>query len=243
MLEIFTFEILVALLTLTTLEIVLGVDNLVFISVVTKNLPKEKQDFGRRIGLIGAMVMRIALLFAIAWIISLSEPFATIYGFAISWRDVILFGGGIFLLVKATHEIHNTVEGADEISGPARKAQSMPGVIAQIMALDLVFSLDSVITAVGMVDDLWVMVVAIVIAVLVMLWASKPLAEFIEQHPTVKMLALSFLLLVGVVLVADGLHFHIPRGYIYFSVAFAILVEILNLVARKNRRKKRKQQG
>ena len=238
-LDIFTPDILLALLTLTTLEVVLGIDNLVFISVMTKALPEEQQDRARKAGLVGAMLMRIGLLFVISWIIGLSEPFAEPFGFQVSWRDVILFGGGVFLMVKGVLEIHNTVEG-EEFTGERKKAATFLGVFLQIMALDLVFSLDSVITAVGMVDVLWVMVTAIVISVLAMLWAARPLADFISRHPTVKMLALSFLLLVGVVLIADGLHFHIPRGYIYASIAFAILVEALNLAAARNRRNRLK---
>ena len=218
----------IALITLTVLEVVLGIDNIVFISVLTGRLPKEQQARARALGLGGAMVMRIALLFSIAWIIRLTAPLFTVFGNEVSGRALILGAGGLFLLAKATHEIHEKLEG-EEGRVSAKVAPSFASVIAQVMVLDMVFSLDSVITAVGMADDLAVMVAAIVIAVGIMLIAAGPVSEFVERHPTVKMLALSFLLLIGMSLVADSLEFHIPKGYIYFAMGFSVLVEMLNL--------------
>ncbi|MBK5910548.1 hypothetical protein CCR85_03460 [Rhodothalassium salexigens] len=223
--------------TLALLEIILGIDNLIFLSVITSRLPEHRQARARLIGLLGALVMRIGLLLGIAWIMSLQEPFMSVLGQSVSWRDLILMGGGLFLLYKGTTEIHATVEGEDD-HGNATKAASIgfAAAIAQIMALDMVFSLDSVITAVGMVDHIEVMIAAVTAAIGVMIFAADPVADFIQRHPTTKMLALSFLLLIGVALVADGLHFHIPRGYLYFAVGFSALVEALNLTARKRRR-------
>lgn len=228
-------EIWIALFTLTTLEIVLGIDNIVFISILSKSLPEEQQPLARKLGLLGALLTRILLLLSIAWIIGLTAPLFTAYGQVVSWRDVILISGGVFLIVKGTLEIHQSVEGIDHENDKASATKSFFSVIIQIMLLDVIFSLDSVITAVGMVDDISIMIAAITIAMAIMMWASEPLSAFISEHPTVKMLALSFLLLIGMALVADGMHFHIPRGYIYFSIAFAIIVEILNLLAAKSR--------
>jgi len=228
-------NIWVAFATLALLEIVLGIDNLVFLSVVTERLPEHQAKRARRIGLAGALLMRIALLFAISWIIGLTRPIFTVMEFTVSWRDVILGAGGLFLLVKGTLEIHSEVEG-DDHDGP-RVALGMTAAIVQIMILDMVFSLDSVITAVGMTEHLPVMVAAVVLAILVMFFAAEPVADFIQRHPTMKMLALSFLLLVGVALCADALHFHIPRGYLYFAIAFSLMVEILNHLARRRRRR------
>jgi len=224
----------IALLTLTVLEIVLGIDNIVFISVLTGRLPREQQPRARAIGLGAAMVMRIALLLTISWVIGLTQPLFTVLGFEFSGRDLILVGGGVFLLAKATTEIHAALEGEDD--GPdatAVRVASFGGVIAQIGLLDIVFSLDSVITAVGMANDIPVMIIAIVIAIGVMLVASGPLSRFVEEHPTVKMLALSFLLLIGMSLVADGFDVHIPKGYIYFAMGFSVFVEMLNLRLRR----------
>jgi predicted tellurium resistance membrane protein TerC len=232
-------EIWLSLVTLIALEIVLGIDNLVFISILSGRLPVEKQKTARRLGLAMALLTRLALLAAIAWIVSLTEPFIEIRGFGLSWRDAILLIGGVFLLYKATHEIHNETAGTEDERKPANRGATMAMVVTQIAVIDIVFSLDSVITAVGMADHLWVMVVAVVSAVALMLVASEPLARFVADHPTVKMLALSFLILIGVVLVADGLHFHIPKGYIYFSLAFSIGVEFLNQRARARHRRKR----
>ncbi len=228
-------NIWIAFATLALLEIVLGIDNLVFLSVVTERLPEHQAQRARRIGLAGALLMRIALLFAISWIIGLTRPIFTVMEFTVSWRDVILGAGGLFLLVKGTLEIHSEVEG-DDHGGP-RVALGMTAAIVQIMILDMVFSLDSVITAVGMTEHLPVMVAAVVLAILVMFFAAEPVAGFIQRHPTMKILALSFLLLVGVALCADALHFHIPRGYLYFAIAFSLMVEVLNHLARRRRRR------
>lgn len=232
-------QIWASLLTLTALEIVLGIDNIIFLSIVVSRLPAEQQAKARMIGLTGALVFRIALLASLAWIIGLKEPIFTISDFAFSWRDLILGAGGLFLLYKGTLEIHESVEGGHDEDGAGKKTITFAAAIFQIMLLDIIFSLDSVITAVGMVDNIWVMVTAVVIAVIVMMVASKPVSEFIQQHPTTKMLALSFLLLVGVALVADGLHFHIPRGYLYFAIFFSATVEVLNLMAQKRKQRAR----
>ena len=225
-------QIWIGLLTLTVLEIVLGIDNVIFISILAGRLPADQQGKARTIGLGLAMIMRIALLFSLSWIMRLTAPLFTIDRFdhSVSGRDLILFLGGLFLLAKSTHEIHNKLEGA-EGHGSARVAPSFAGVLVQILLLDVVFSLDSVITAVGMVDELGVMVAAVVIAVIVMILFAGPVSRFVDRHPTVKMLALSFLLLIGMALVADGLHQHIPKGYIYGAMAFSVFVEMLNLRA------------
>ena len=226
-------EAWVALATLTTLEIVLGIDNVVFISILTQKLPLEQQARGRTIGLGAAMISRILLLFSIAWIMRLTAPIFEVFGEAISGRDLILIVGGLFLLGKATHEIHDKLEGAgDRHAGAGKKAASFASVIFQILLIDLVFSLDSVITAVGMAEDLAVMVIAVVVAVVIMMLSVGAISRFIEAHPTVKILALSFLLLIGMMLVAEGLGQHIPKGYIYFAMAFSVLVEMINLRVR-----------
>jgi predicted tellurium resistance membrane protein TerC len=218
----------IALATLTFLEIVLGVDNIIFISILSGKLPASEQPKARRIGLLGAMVTRVMLLFSLAWIIRLTHPWFTILGRPISGRDLILILGGLFLLGKSTHEIHDKLEG-EEGHSSNRVAASLVSVIVQIMLLDVVFSLDSVITAVGMVDELWVMVTAVIIAVGIMMWSAEPISAFVHRHPTVKMLALSFLLLIGVSLVAEGFGHHIPKGYIYFAMGFSVFVEAINL--------------
>jgi len=227
-------DIWVALFTLTALEIVLGIDNIVFISILAGKLPVEQQARGRTLGLALAMFTRVGLLFSLSWIIRLTAPLFTILGQEISGRDLILIGGGLFLIGKSTHEIHGKLEG-EEGERTSRTAANFGSIIVQILLLDIVFSLDSVITAVGMVDQLAVMVAAVVIAVGVMLIASGPISTFVEKHPTVKMLALSFLLLIGVSLLAEGFDQHIPKGYIYFAMGFAVLVETLNLWARGRR--------
>ena len=226
-----------SLLTLTLLEVVLGIDNVIFLSIVSGRLPPAQQPRARVIGLGLAAGMRILLLFSISWIIGLTQPIFSVFEQSVSWRDIVLIVGGLFLLVKGTMEIHHMSEAAEEDvqAAPA----SFAGVIAQIVMLDIVFSLDSVITAVGMSQHLPVMVTAVLISVAVMLLAAKPIGDFINRHPTVKMLALSFLLLVGVALIADGFHFHIPRGYLYFAIAFSVLVECLNLVAARARARRR----
>ncbi len=222
----------IALVTLTSLEIVLGIDNIVFISILTGKLPEEQRQKGRMIGLSLAMIMRILLLMTLAWIIRLTAPLFTVFGNEISGRDLILILGGLFLIAKSTHEIHDKLEG-EESEHRAKIASSFGSVMVQIMLLDLVFSLDSVITAVGMVDEIPIMVAAVIIAIIFMMLFAKAIGDFVEGHPTVKMLALSFLLLIGMALVADGLDFHIPKGYIYFAMGFSVFVEILNLNLRK----------
>ncbi len=224
----------IALGTLAALEIVLGIDNIVVISILTGKLPVEQQAKGRIIGLGLAMLVRILLLFSIAWIMRLTAPLFTVLGTAISGRDLILIIGGLFLLGKSTHEIHNKLEGEEDAdTGKVRAAVSFGSVLIQIMLLDIVFSLDSVITAVGMAEEVAVMVIAIVIAILIMMASAGAVSDFVHKHPTVKMLALSFLLLIGVMLIAEGLGRHIPKGYIYFAMAFSVLVEMLNLRAKK----------
>lgn len=229
MLELLTAENLIALLTLTTLEIVLGIDNIVFIAVLTARLPPEQRNRGRKVGLALAMLSRIALLLAISWIMKLTAELFTIFGHSVSGRDLILIGGGLFLLAKATHEIHQKLEGGEEKDCPKQGLVSLGNVLVQVAILDLVFSLDSVITAVGMVKSVPVMVLAIVIAIAVMMLFANPISNFIERHPTMKMLALSFLLLVGVLLVAEGIGQHIEKGYVYFAMGFSLFVEMLNL--------------
>jgi predicted tellurium resistance membrane protein TerC len=218
--------------TLTLLEIVLGIDNIVFISILADKLPKAQRNRARVVGLALAMITRILLLFSLTWIIRLTAPLFGILGQEISGRDLVLILGGLFLLAKSTHEIHGSLEGV-EGERSTRVGPSFAGVLIQIMLLDIVFSLDSVITAVGMVDEIGVMVTAVVVAVGFMMAFSRPLSEFVGRHPTVKMLALSFLLMIGVALIAEGLDRHIPKGYIYFAMAFSLGVELLNLRARR----------
>lgn len=231
----------ISLLTLATLEIVLGIDNLVFLAILADRLPEHQRPLARRLGLGFALITRLALLASLSWIVGLTEPIFTIFDHPVSWRDVILIGGGVFLLAKATHEIHGSLEGDDSEAGAATGTQGTVGAgfaatIVQIGILDIIFSLDSVITAVGMANQLWVMAAAVIIAVLVMLVAAGPLSTFVSKHPTVKMLALAFLLLVGMSLVADGMGFHIPKGYLYFAMGFSVLVEALNLAVRQRRK-------
>ena len=221
----------IALATLTFLEIVLGVDNIIFISILSGKLPPDQQPKARRLGLLGAMVTRVLLLFSLAWIIRLTQPLFTI-GQEISGRDLILIGGGLFLLGKSTYEIHDKLEG-EEGHGSAKVPASFTSVLIQIMLLDIVFSLDSVITAVGMVDELWVMISAVMISVGIMMASAETISAFVHKHPTVKMLALSFLLLIGMSLVAEGFDVHIPKGYIYFAMGFSVFVEVLNLRLRR----------
>ena len=226
-------EIWASLVTLMALEIVLGIDNLLFISILAGRLPAHQQPKARKVGLALALITRLMLLATLAWIVGLTAPFVTIGKFGLSWRDVILIAGGLFLLWKATVEIHAEVEGEEEDKRPAKAGTTFLAIVTQIAIIDIVFSLDSVITAVGMADQL--------AAVLVMLAASDPLAHFIEAHPTVKMLALSFLLLIGLVLIADGMHYHIPKGYVYVALGFSVMVEALNTWVRRRRRLARKQ--
>ena len=224
-------QIWIALLTLTFLEIVLGVDNIIFISILSGKLPPEQQPKARRLGLIGAMVTRILLLFSLAWIIKLTEPLFTALGHPVSGRDLILICGGLFLLGKSTLEIHERLEG-EEGHGSTRVEATFASVIVQIMLLDIVFSLDSVITAVGMVDELWVMITAVIVSVGIMMVAAEPISAFVHRHPTVKMLALSFLLLIGLSLLLEGFGQHIPKGYVYFAMGFSVFVEMINLKVR-----------
>jgi len=229
-------QALIALLTLTVLEIVLGIDNIIFISILSGKLPKEEQKKGRLLGLSLAMITRILLLFSISLIVKLTEPFFTIFELGISGRDLILILGGLFLLAKSTMEIHSKLEGEEEHHHTKAKV-SFWGVIIQILLLDIVFSLDSVITAIGMANELAVMVIAVIIAVIFMMFFSGSISDFVEKHPTIKILALSFLLLIGFSLIIEGLHQHIPKGYIYFAMAFSVFVEMLNLKMRKKKSK------
>jgi len=218
-----------ALLTLTVLEVVLGVDNIVFLSILAGRLPESQQPRARTIGLAGAMVMRILLLLSITWVMRLTAPLFTVLGNEISGRDLILIVGGLFLLAKSTHEIHNKLEGEEEAAQGRRRAGQFVSVIVQIMLLDIVFSLDSVITAIGMAQEVAVMIIAVILAVIFMMFFAGAIGNFVNRHPTVKMLALAFLLLIGVALLADGFDQHIPKGYIYFAMAFSVFVEMLNL--------------
>jgi len=227
-------EAWVALLTLTVLEVVLGIDNIVFISILAGRLPAKQRPRARQVGLALAMLMRIGLLFSVTWLVGLTAPLFSVVGQEISGRDLILGAGGLFLLAKATHEIHHKLEGEDDHLG-ARVPPSFPSVIGNIILMDAVFSLDSVITAVGMAEDIEVMVVAVVVAVIIMMVAARWISDFVDRHPTVKMLALSFLLLIGMSLVAESLDFHIPKGYLYFAMGFSVFVEMLNLRLRPGR--------
>ena len=243
--EFFTFawindpQIWLSLITLSALEIVLGIDNLVFIAILTGRLPLHQRALGRKVGLSLALITRLMLLATLAWIVGLTAPVLTVAGQGFSWRDLILIGGGLFLLYKATVEIHEMTEhDGDNLDNPAGIASaSFKSIVLQIAVIDIIFSLDSVITAVGMADQLWVMVVAVVVAMIIMIIASNPLANFVAAHPSVKMLALSFLLLIGVLLIADGFGLHIPKGYVYFALAFSVAVEGMNHFVRLRRRR------
>jgi len=225
-------EAWIALVTLTSIEIVLGIDNIIFISILVGRLPQEQRGKGRTIGLALAMITRILLLLSLTWVMGLTSPLFDLFSFVISGRDLILILGGLFLLAKSTHEIHNSLEGQVE-SHQAKTKVSFAGVLIQVALLDIVFSLDSVITAVGLAKDVEVMIIAIIIAVVVMMLSAKALGDFVDSHPTIKMLALSFLILVGVSLLGEGFDMHIPKGYIYFAMAFSIGVELLNMKIRK----------
>ena len=233
-------QVILSFLTLAVLEIVLGIDNLLFVQIIAGRVAPERRDTARRVGLALALVTRLILLAAISWVAGLTAPLVDIQGFALSWRDVILIAGGLFLLAKATTEIHHTVDGDEEHgAGEPKIHLSLAAAVVQIALLDIVFSLDSVITAVGMAQHLPVMVAAVIAAMIVMIVAAAPVGRFVERHQSVKMLCLSFLLLVGVALIADGLHFHIPKGYLYFAIAFSALVEGLNILAKSRRRCRR----
>lgn len=238
MIELFTSpEAWAALLTLTALEIVLGIDNVIFLSVIVSRIPPHQATRARQIGLALALVFRILLLSILVWLIGLTAPVLTVKEFAFSWRDIILTGGGLFLIAKATHEIHGEVEARGSEAGAKPKPGAFFWVIVQIIVIDMVFSLDSIITAIGMAQDLEIMIAAVIIACIIMYVSSGPVARFVAEHPTTKMLALAFLVLIGVALVADGFHFHIPRGYIYFAIAFSAAVEMFNVLAKRNRSK------
>jgi predicted tellurium resistance membrane protein TerC len=233
-----SFETAVSLLTLTGLEIVLGIDNIVVIAIIVATLPAHQRDRARVIGLSLAMITRLLLLFSMSWIAGLTAPLASVAGHAVSGRDLLMFAGGIFLIVKAVREMHEIVEEAGSHETTGRRSTGFANALAQIVVLDIVFSFDSVITAVGMARDLWVMATAVIIAVLIMLVASGPIIRFIHAHPTVKMLALAFVLLIGMALVADGAGFHIPKGYLYFAMLFSVLVEGLNVTTMARRRRR-----
>ena len=227
-------SVLIGLLTLTALEIVLGIDNIIFISILAGKLPKKDQAKARRLGLLGAFVTRVLLLLSIAWIVKLTRPLFSVFGHGVSGRDLILLVGGLFLIAKATFEIHAKLEGEEhDTEGSTRAVKSMAKVVTQIMLLDIVFSLDSVITAVGMVDEVWIMIAANVVALGIMLVASGPISNYVDKHPTIKMLALSFLVLIGTNLVAEAIGVHIPKGYTYFAMGFSVMVEMLNIRLRK----------
>ena len=226
-----------ALLTLTALEIVLGIDNVIFLSVIVSRLPEPQATRARQVGLALALLFRILLLSLLVWLIGLTAPVLTVKGVELSWRDIILIGGGLFLIAKATHEIHAEVEARDDAGNDTPKPGAFFWVIMQIIVVDMVFSLDSIITAIGMAQDLEIMIAAVIIACAVMYVSSGPVARFVAEHPTTKMLALAFLVLIGVALVADGFKFHIPRGYIYFAIVFSAAVEGFNVLARRNRKK------
>ena len=239
MIELLTSpEAWAALLTLTALEVVLGIDNVIFLSVIVSRIPEEQAKRARQIGLALALLFRILLLSVLVWLIGLTATVFSFKGFDFSWRDMILIGGGLFLIGKATHEIHAEVEVRNEGSGDQPKASAFFWVILQIIVVDLVFSLDSIITAIGMVRELEIMIAAVVISIVIMYVSSGPVAKFVAEHPTTKMLALAFLVLIGIALVADGMQFHIPRGYIYFAIAFSAAVEFFNVLAQRQRKKK-----
>jgi predicted tellurium resistance membrane protein TerC len=238
MIELWTNpEAWAALLTLTALEIVLGIDNVIFLSVIVSRIPPPQAKRARQIGLALALVFRILLLSLLVWLIGLTQPVITVRGIALSWRDIILIAGGLFLIGKATHEIHAEVEARDEENDVAPRPGAFFWVIVQIIIIDMVFSLDSIITAIGMAQDLEIMIAAVVIACVIMYVSSGPVAKFVTEHPTTKMLALAFLVLIGMALVADGFQFHIPRGYIYFAIVFSAAVEFFNVLAKRNRKK------
>ena len=238
MIELLTSpEAWAALLTLTALEIVLGIDNVIFISVIVSRIPEPQATRARQIGLALALIFRVVLLSLLVWLIGLTAPVFTALDRSFSWRDIILIAGGLFLIAKATHEIHGEVEGDEEATERSGSGSAFLMVIIQIIIIDMVFSLDSIITAIGMAQELAIMIAAVVIACVIMYVSSGPVARFVAEHPTTKMLALAFLVLIGVALVADGFEFHIPRGYIYFAIAFSAAVEMFNVMARRNRRK------
>ena len=234
-------EIWASLVTLMALEIVLGIDNLLFISILAGRLPAHQQPKARKVGLALALITRLMLLATLAWIVGLTAPFVTIGKFGLSWRDLILIAGGLFLLWKATVEIHAEVEGEEEDKRPAKAGTTFLAIVTQIAIIDIVFSLDSIITAVGMTSNMVIIITAVVLSFALLLFAAKYIFAFVNRHPTVKMLALSFLLLIGLVLIADGMHYHIPKGYVYVALGFSVMVEALNTWVRRRRRLARKQ--
>ncbi|MBN8702021.1 MAG: TerC family protein [Bacteroidetes bacterium] len=236
--ELFTLASLISLITLSLLEIVLGIDNIIFISIVANKLPREQQAKARSVGLMLALVMRIILLFSISWIVGLKEPLFEAFGFEATGRDLILFAGGLFLLVKTTTEIHNKIEGNEE-SGPKIKKVALNAIITQIVFIDIVFSFDSILTAVGLVSNLLVMILAVIIAMVIMLIFSEKVSDFINNNPTIKMLALAFLLMIGMLLVLDAAHIHVPKEFVYFSMAFSLLVEFLNIRLKRKEERRR----
>jgi predicted tellurium resistance membrane protein TerC len=235
---LFSVASLISLLTLAVLEVVLGIDNIIFISIVAGKLPKELQRKARATGLMLALILRIALLFGITWIIGLKAPLFTIADFGATGRDLILFAGGVFLLYKTTIEIHEKIEGNDEETSVNLKKLTLNSAILQIVLIDIVFSFDSILTAVGLVDNLLIMILAVIIAMVIMLYFSEKVSDFINNNPTIKMLALAFLLMIGMILIIDAFHVHVPKGYVYFSMAFSLLVEWLNLTMRKKKEKR-----
>ncbi len=230
---IFDPQIWIAFLTLSLLELVLGIDNIIFISILSGRLPEKDQPRARFIGLALALIMRVILLFSLSWVMGLTTPLFTVFGNALSGRDLILVVGGLFLLFKSTHEIHSALEGEEETDAERKIHSGFSAVIIQIMLLDIVFSLDSVITAIGMVNNVWVMIAAVVVSIIAMMLFAGAIGNFVQRHPTIKMLALSFLLMIGFSLIVEGLEYHIPKGYIYFAMAFSVMVEILNIRLRK----------
>jgi predicted tellurium resistance membrane protein TerC len=229
---VFSAEAWLALATLTALEIVLGIDNIIFISILVSRLPVQQRNYARRLGLLLAMATRLALLFSVVWVVSLTDPWFSILSLNISGRDIILVGGGLFLLAKATHEIHASLEGIEE-EKQIHATMNLGAVLVQIAVLDIIFSLDSVITAVGLAKHISIMAIAIIVSVIIMLFAAKTIGDFVDSHPTIKMLALSFLIMVGFTLIAEGFDVHVPKGYIYFAMIFSVSVEMLNLRLRK----------
>lgn len=234
--QLLTADGLVSFLSLTLMEIVLGIDNIIFISILTNRLPAAQQPKARTIGISLAILIRIALLFGISWLISLSEPLFSVFEMDFTVRDLILMAGGLFLIYKSTNEIHEKLEGEEHKTENIKKL-SMQAAIFQIVLLDIVFSFDSILTAIGLVDSVLIMIAAVIISMGIMLLSAKKISDFVNSHPTVKMLALSFLLMIGVLLIADGFHFHVPKGYVYFAIFFSLLVEILNLKMKKNKSK------
>ena len=230
--QFLTADVIISFLSLTLMEIVLGIDNIIFISILTNRLPLEQQPRARTIGITLAIILRVGLLFAISWLISLSEPLFSVFDIDFTIRDLILMAGGLFLIYKSTSEIHEKLEGEEHQTTNIKKL-TMQAAILQIVLLDIVFSFDSILTAIGLVDNIWIMVAAVVISMGIMLLSAKKISDFVNNHPTVKMLALSFLLMIGMLLIADGFHFHVPKGYVYFAIFFSLLVEVLNLRMKK----------